>query len=149
MKITQRLIFIFFINIIFFSYHFCKKLPKLSNFFHLANFSSFKLGIIFFRYYTTKRAVKRTMTLNQFSEMRDTRIVLGIIGLFYITNALTFYNSFAHIMHLHVPPIIPLLASLSLVLNSTFKFLIYVIFSSRFRKGVKKLLVKNATLDRE
>jgi len=89
------------------------------------------------------------MTLNQFSEMRDTRIVLGIIGLFYITNALTFYNSFAHIMHLHVPPIIPLLASLSLVLNSTFKFLIYVIFSSRFRKGVKKLLVKNATLDRE
>eukprot|EP00093_Oithona_nana_P000441 00441.XXX_1807_87_1 [CDS] Oithona nana genome sequencing. len=91
------------------------------------------------RYYTTKRAVKRTMTLNQFSEMRDTRIVLGIIGLFYITNVLTFYNSFAHIMHFHVPPIIPLLASLSLVLNSTFKFLIYVIFSSRFRKGVKKL----------
>ena len=97
----------------------------------------------FFRFYTTKRAIKRTMTIDQFTEMRDTRIVLGIIALFYITNALTFYNSFCHIMHFHVPPIIPLVACLSLVLNSTFKFLIYVTFSSRFRKGVKKLLVKN------
>ena len=89
------------------------------------------------------------MTVTQFTEMRDTRIVLGIIGLFYITNILTFSNSFCHIMGYHLPKIIPLLANLSLVLNSTFKFLVYVIFSSRFRKGVRKLCVKNAVLDRD
>ena len=89
------------------------------------------------------------MTVSQFTEMRDTRIVLGIIGLFYVTNILTFYNSFCHIMHYSTSNDIHMLANLSLVLNSTFKFWIYFALSSRFRKGVQNLFVKSVDLDVE
>ena len=63
-------------------------------------------------------------------------MALGIIGLFYVCNILTFYNSVCHIMLFHVSDLIQLLATLSLVLNSTFKFCVYFALSNRFRDSV-------------
>ena len=80
-----------------------------------------------------KKAIKRTMTIAQFEEMRDTRIVLGIMGLFYVCNILTLYNSVCHIMMFHVSDLVLMLGILSLVINSTFKFVVYVSLSDRFR----------------
>ena len=75
------------------------------------------------------------MTIAQFEEMRDTRIVLGIMGLFYVCNILTLYNSVCHIMLFPVSDLIQNLAVLSLVINSTFKFVVYFGLSSRFRQS--------------
>ena len=63
-------------------------------------------------------------------------VALGIIGLFYVCNILTFYNSVCHIMLFHVSDLVQLLATLSLVLNSTFKFCVYFALSNRFRDSV-------------
>jgi hypothetical protein len=82
--------------------------------------------------------------------MLDTRLVLGIIALFCLTNILTFYDSFCHIMSYYVPPLIFQLSKLSLVVNSTFKFVIYSMLSKSFRNGVKSLfLYQNSTKDDE
>merc|ERR1712037_35975 len=94
------------------------------------------------RFYTKKKSIRRTLTIDQYEEMRDTRIVLGIIGLFYVCNILTFYNSVCHIMLFHVSDLVQLLATLSLVLNSTFKFCVYFALSNRFRDSVIGLCSK-------
>ena len=45
---------------------------------------------IHFRYYN-KRKIRRTLTVRQYNELQDSRVVLGITVLFYATNILPLY----------------------------------------------------------
>ena len=54
-----------------------------------------------FSYYN-KRKIRRTLTVRQFSELQDSRVVLGITLLFYATNALLLYirlNNVSYLIH--------------------------------------------------
>ena len=46
-------------------------------------------------------------------------------------------------MKYHVDPLVDMLSRLSLVLNSTFKFPLYIMLSERFRSDVKSLICQN------
>ena len=37
---------------------------------------------LFYRFYTKKKSIRRTLTIDQYEEMRDTRIVLGTVYMF-------------------------------------------------------------------
>ena len=97
--------------------------------------------MIFFRYFC-KRRNRRFLTNHQYHELKDARIVLGTIVLFYLTNILPFYVSFCHILLYNVSEIVAKLAHFGLVVNSSFKFLIYVALSRRFRGGFVSLFKK-------
>ena len=94
--------------------------------------------------YFSKRRNRRFLTNRQFQELKDARIVLGTIVLFYLTNILPFYVSFCHIL-IYKPAYEPAkLAHFGLVVNSSFKFLIYIALSQRFRNGFMALFDKTA-----
>ena len=103
---------------------------------------------MFFRYFC-KRRNRRFLTNHQYHELKDARIVLGTIVLFYLTNILPFYVSFSHILLYHVSEVVPKLAHFGLVVNSSFKFLIYVALSRRFRTGFVSLFKKEVYASNE
>ncbi len=106
---------------------------------------------VLFRFYTQRRSIRLTLSKTQLNEIQDVRLIIGIIALFYITNILTFYVSFCHIMKYHVAPLVDMLSRLSLVLNSTFKFPIYCLTSFRFRNSLKSFIAacSEKTTERE
>ena len=103
---------------------------------------------MFFRYFC-KRRNRRFLTNHQYHELKDARIVLGTIVLFYLTNILPFYVSFSHILLYNVSEVVPKLAHFGLVVNSSFKFLIYVALSRRFRTGFVSLFKKEVYASNE
>ena len=103
---------------------------------------------LIFRYFC-KRRNRRFLTNHQYHELKDARIVLGTIVLFYLTNILPFYVSFCHILLYNVSEVVAKLAHLGLVVNSSFKFLIYVALSRRFRIGVISLFKKEVQTTNE
>jgi len=84
---------------------------------------------------TKKNSMKRTLTLAQYEEAIDANFVLVLIGMFYLTNGLRFYMSFSAIMDYKVPKICQLLAELFLVINSSLKFVVYILFNKSFRSA--------------
>ena len=94
--------------------------------------------------YFAKRRNRRFLTNRQYQELRDARIVLGTIILFYLTNILPFYVSFCHILKYKASYEAAKLAHFGLVVNSSFKFLIYISLSKRFRSGFLSLFNKEA-----
>ena len=107
--------------------------------------SYLKTLFILFRYFC-KRRNRRFLTYHQYHELKDARIVLGTIVLFYLTNILPFYVSFCHILKYDVDEIAAKLAHFGLVVNSSFKFLIYIVLSRRFRAGFVSLFKKQGAL---
>ena len=104
-------------------------------------FDSNTLLSCLFRYFC-KRRNRRFLTNHQYHELKDARIVLGTIVLFYLTNILPFYVSFCHILLYNVSEVVAKLAHFGLVVNSSFKFLIYIALSRRFRSGFISLFKK-------
>ncbi len=80
-----------------------------------------------------KKSVRRTLTVPQYLEVLDSRIILGINGLFYATNALPLYVGFCHVFLYAVSPTVDRAAKLCIVLNSSLKFLVYLALSRDFR----------------
>ena len=98
----------------------------------------------FFRYFC-KRKNRRFLTYHQYNELKDARIVLGTIVLFYLTNILPFYVSFCHILTYTPSYEAAKLAHFGLVVNSSFKFCIYIALSKRFRIGFLSLFRKDVS----
>ena len=95
-----------------------------------------------FRYFS-KRRNRRFLTNRQYHELKDARLVLGTIVLFYLANVLPFYVSFCHILKLHPSYEAAKLSHFGLVINSSLKFLIYIALSRRLRKGFLALFRKD------
>merc|ERR1712141_351070 len=76
--------------------------------------------------YFSKRRNRRFLTNRQYHELKDARLVLGTIVLFYLANVLPFYVSFCHILKLHPSYEAAKLSHFGLVINSSLKFLIYI-----------------------
>lgn len=68
------------------------------------------------------------------------RIVLGINGLFYVTNSLPLAISFCHILLVDVGDDVVRVANLMLVVNSSLKLLVYMSLSRDFRLSVRRLV---------
>ncbi len=88
------------------------------------------------RYYCGKKSMLRTLTPDQYVELMDSRIILGINALFYVTNVLPLYISLAHILLFHVEKSIIRAAHLCIVVNSSLKFLVYLALSIDFREAI-------------
>merc|ERR1712029_899045 len=88
------------------------------------------------------------LTVHQFHELQDSRIILGTILLFYISNALPVYVSVCHVFNFQIDWLAMWLANMFLVLNSSLKFFIYVILSRSFRKSLKMALQTGCKRDR-
>ena len=95
-----------------------------------------------FRYFS-KRRNRRFLTNRQYHELKDARLVLGTIALFYLANVLPFYISFCHILKLHPSYEAAKLSHFGLVINSSLKFIIYIAFSRRLRRGFLALFEKD------
>ena len=95
-----------------------------------------------FRYFS-KRRNRRFLTNRQYHELKDAKLVLGTIVLFYLANVLPFYVSFCHILKLHPSYEAAKLSHFGLVINSSLKFLIYIAFSRRLRRGFLALFKKD------
>ena len=102
------------------------------------------LFIPIFRYFS-KRRNRRFLTNRQYHELKDARLVLGTIVLFYLANVLPFYVSFCHILKLHPSYEAAKLSHFGLVINSSLKFLIYIALSRRLRIGFLALLKKDTS----
>ena len=70
---------------------------------------------------------------SQYFEIRDSRIILGINSLFYVTCLLPLFVSASHILLFTVADDVLRAANISLVANSTFKLFVYFALSSDFR----------------
>lgn len=77
--------------------------------------------------------------MEQYLELNDARIILGINALFYVTNAVPVYLSLSHILLFHVSDLVVRVGYLSVVVNSCLKFFVYVALSSDFRRSLKRL----------
>lgn len=86
-----------------------------------------------------KRKIRKTLTVEHYLELMNSRIILGINSLFYVTNALPLVISLCHMFLVHLSDDLSQIANLCLVLNSTFKFFIYVGWSRDFRRSVAEL----------
>ena len=95
-----------------------------------------------FRYFS-KRRNRRFLTNRQYHELKEARLVLGTIVLFYLANVLPFYVSFCHILKLHPSYEAAKLSHFGLVINSSLKFLIYITLSRRLRTGFLALFKKD------
>jgi hypothetical protein len=51
--------------------------------------------------YYQKRAVRSTLTAEQYVDVMDSRVILGINSLFYITNAVPLYVTTCHLILVH------------------------------------------------
>ncbi|TRY75819.1 hypothetical protein TCAL_00634 [Tigriopus californicus] len=89
-----------------------------------------------------KSKVRKTLTVEHYLELMNSRIILGINSLFYITNALPLVISLCHMFLVHLSDDLSQIANLCLILNSTFKFFIYVGLSRDFRRSVAELCGK-------
>ena len=97
--------------------------------------------------YFCRRKNRRFLTYHQYHELKDTRFILGTIVLFYVTNILPFYVSFCHIL-LYTPSYAAgRFAQFGLVVNSSFKFFIYIALSRRFRLGFLSIFNKDMLCD--
>lgn len=83
--------------------------------------------------YYFDRQVRRTLSIDQCLELMDSRIILGINGLFYIANVLPIYISLCHILLYHVSEVVERAGHLSIVINSSLKIFVYLILSFDFR----------------
>ena len=91
--------------------------------------------------------MRKKLTVPHYLELMDSRIILGINSLFYVTNALLLYISFCHIVLVHLEDVVVRAANLAIVLNSTFKLLVYVALSHDFRHWVNVLFRGHGYLD--
>jgi hypothetical protein len=98
-------------------------------------FLSLRDRLAFYR----KRGVRVTLSVKQYCEILDSRIILGINALFYVTNALALYVSFVHIILSEMSDDVMRVANVMLVVNSTFKLFVYLALSMDFRHSVKSL----------
>ena len=91
-------------------------------------------------FYTMKKSIRRTLTWAQYKEILDTRMILGLIGLFFVTYILEFGSAFCQIMNYQFPALAEIVSKVLIVANSTLKFFVYLAFSSSFRSNFKKML---------
>ncbi len=89
--------------------------------------------------YYSKRSVRKTLTVEQYTEILDSRIILGINTLFYVCSVLPLYVSFCHILLFDVSDDVFRVSNLMLVVNSTFKLYVYLALSWDFRRSVLEL----------
>ncbi len=88
-----------------------------------------------------KRRVRKTLSVRQYLEVLDSRIILGINGLFYATNALPLFVGASHVFLYPVAHVVDRAAHLCVVLNSALKLFVYLALSHDFRASVRHLAV--------
>ena len=82
-----------------------------------------------------------TLTVDQYMEVMDSRIILGINGLFYLTSLLPVYISLCHITLFHVSDDLARVGNLMIVINSSLKLPVYLCLSKDFRLSVRRLFL--------
>ena len=95
--------------------------------------------------YFCRRKNRRFLTNRQYNELKDARITLGTIILFYMANVLPFYVSFCHILRYEPSYTAARVSQFGIVVNSTLKFFIYISLSRRFRIGFLSIFRRNIT----
>ena len=93
-------------------------------------------------FYTKKKSIRRTLTWTQYKEILDTRMILGLIGLFFVTYILEFVSAFCQIMNYQFPELAEIVSKVLIAANSSLKFFVYLAFSSSFRSNFKKLRIQ-------
>ena len=89
---------------------------------------------------------KRTqLTVHQFYELQDSRIILGTVVLFYACNVLPVYVSVCHVFGFPVEWMPMWLANMFVVANSSLKIFVYVGLSRSFRKSLVMALASPGT----
>ena len=81
-----------------------------------------------------------TLSVSQYLEILDSRIILGINCLFYVTSLLPMYVSLCHITLFDVADDVVRTANLMIVINSSLKLPIYLCLSRDVRTSVLRLL---------
>ncbi len=105
----------------------------------MTSVSSIVLNLIYFNsrvHFYQKKRVRRTLTVEQYLTVLDSRIILGINGLWYATNVLPLYVGCLHIFLYPVPHHIERASYLSVVVNSSLKFFVYLLLSHDFRWAI-------------
>ena len=90
-------------------------------------------------FYTKKKSIRKTLTRAQYKEILDTTMILGLIGLFFVTYILEFVSAFCQIMNYQFPGLAEIVSRVLIAAYSTLKFFVYLAFSSSFRSNFKKL----------
>ncbi|CAB4063059.1 unnamed protein product [Lepeophtheirus salmonis] len=95
-------------------------------------------------YYTSKKR-RLILSIKQVAELRDTRIVLGLVVLFFFTNALPLCISIVNILRFDIPEDVTRTGNLLLTINSSLKILIFVLLFPNFRHRIIDFILHPCT----